>query len=117
MQAGRLQSVADWLIDGAQSAPQVGSFVTESCERIVACGIPIWRVGVFVSTLHPTMSGRGFIWRAETGVSVTSASYGVEESDDYLSSPLSTVYNTGREVRRCLRDVDAIGNSSFLASM
>ncbi len=117
MQAGRLQSVADWLIDGAQSAPQVGSFVTESCERIVACGIPIWRVGVFVSTLHPTMSGRGFIWRAETGVSVTSASYGVEESDDYLSSPLSTVYNTGREVRRRLRDADAIGNSSFLASM
>lgn len=117
MQAGRLQGVVDWLIDGAQSAPQVSSFVTESCERIVARGIPISRVGVFVSTLHPTMAGRGFIWRAETGVTMTSASYGAEESDDYLSSPLSTVYNTGREVRRRLRDADDIGNSSFLASM
>ena len=117
MQAGRLQSVVDWLIDGAQSAPQVGSFVTESCERIVASGIPIWRVGVFVSTLHPTMSGRGFIWRAESGVSMTAASYGVEESDDYLSSPIAIVYDTGHEVRRRLRDTDDVGNSSFLASM
>jgi adenylate cyclase len=117
MQAGRLQSMVDWLIDGARSAPQVSSFVTESCERIVACGIPILRVGVFVSTLHPTMSGRGFIWRAETGVTITAASYGVEESDDYLSSPIAIVYDTGREVRRRLRDDDDIGNSSFLASM
>ncbi|MBN9000609.1 MAG: adenylate/guanylate cyclase domain-containing protein [Rhizobiales bacterium] len=117
MQAGRLQSVVDWLIDGAQSAPQVGSFVTESCERIVASGIPIWRVGVFVSTLHPTMSGRGFIWRAESGVSMTAASYGVEESDDYLSSPIAIVYDTGHEGRRRLRDTDDVGNSSFLASM
>ncbi|MGB3445123.1 MAG: adenylate/guanylate cyclase domain-containing protein [Xanthobacteraceae bacterium] len=117
MQAGRLQSVVDWLIEGARSAPQVDRFMAETCERIVACGIPLWRSGVFVSTLHPTMSGRGFIWRRGSGVTMTAAPYGIEESDDYLSSPIAGVYDTGKEVRRRLRDADDIGNSSFLASM
>jgi adenylate cyclase len=83
----------------------------------VACGIPLWRVGVFVSTLHPIMSGRGFIWRAETGVTTSAAPYGIEESDDYLSSPIAAVYDTGMEVRCRLLSSDDIGNSSFLASM
>lgn len=117
MAAGRLQSVVDWLIDGARSATQVDLFMTETCERMVACGIPLWRAGVFVSTLHPTMAGRGFIWRPETGVATTASPYGADRSDDYLSSPISTVYNTGKEVRRRLLDDESTGNSPFLISM
>jgi adenylate cyclase len=117
MLAGRLQDLMEWLNEGARSAPQVDRFMAETCERIVACGIPLWRVGVFVSTLHPIMSGRGFIWRAETGVTTSAAPYGIEESDDYLSSPIAAVYDTGMEVRCRLRSSDDIGNSSFLASM
>jgi len=117
MQAGRLQSVVDWLTDGAQSALEVDRFTVETCERIVACGIPLWRVGVFVSTLHPTVSGRGFIWRLESGMTATAAPYGVDQSDDYLSSPIAAVYNTGKEVRRRLNGADEAGNSPFLVAM
>ena len=117
MQAGRLQSVVDWLTHGPQSALELDRFTVEPCERIVACGIPLWRVGVFVSTLHPTVSGRGFIWRLESGMTATAAPYGVDQSDDYLSSPIAAVYNTGKEVRRRLNGADEAGNSPFLVAM
>jgi len=32
MQAGRLQSIMEWLSDGARSTPEVGRFMAESCE-------------------------------------------------------------------------------------
>lgn len=116
MVASELQSVADWLIDGARSARRVDQFVSQTCERMVECGLPLSRVGVFVSTLHPNMIGRNFIWRRGFGVSMGSMLYGSEESDDYLSSPLVTVFEQGQEVRRRLVDSE-VGNSPFLAEM
>ena len=116
MQPNSLQSVIDWLIDGARSAPRVDQFVIETCERMVDCGLPLWRAGVFVSMLHPNMIGRNFIWRRGVGVTMGSMAYGAEQSDDYLSSPLATVFEQGREVRRQLSGAD-VGNSPFFAEM
>jgi adenylate cyclase len=41
------------------------------CERLVAAGLPLWRVGIFVRTLHPDIFGRNFIWKP--GAEVESA--------------------------------------------
>ncbi|MDO8978742.1 MAG: adenylate/guanylate cyclase domain-containing protein [Afipia sp.] len=116
MQAVNLQGVTDWLINGAQSARRVDEFVIETCERMIDGGLPLSRVGVFVTTLHPNMVGRNFIWRRDSGVTMGSMAYGSEESDDYLSSPLATVFEQGLEVRRRLLD-EKVGNSPFLAEM
>jgi adenylate cyclase len=116
MVTGELQSVADWLIDGARSAKRVDQFVIQACERMVDCGLPLWRVGVFVGMLHPSLIGRNFIWRRSGEVTMGSMAYGSEESDDYLSSPLATVFEQGLEVRRRLLDAK-VGNSPFLAEM
>jgi hypothetical protein len=44
-------SVVAWLVDGARSGAQADEVLTQLCERLVACGIPLWRVAVFVWTL------------------------------------------------------------------
>jgi len=115
MTANSLQSVIDWLIQGARSAPRVDLFVAETCERMVACGVPLWRVGVFVRTLHPNMLGRNFIWRRDGGVVMGSMAHGDEKSDYYRASPLAIVFEQGIEVRRRL-DGDA-GNVPFFAEI
>jgi adenylate cyclase len=99
MQANSLQSVIDWLIDRARSAARVDQFVTRSCERLVDCGLPLWRVGVFVRTLHPNMLGRNFVWRKDEGVAMGSMAHGDEMEDYFLSSPLAIVFEQGQEVR------------------
>ena len=56
------KAVIDWLIDGARSAPLAQEVLTAICERLTAAGLPLWRVVVFVRTLHPEVVGRRFVW-------------------------------------------------------
>ena len=63
-------------------------------------GIPLWRVAVFVNTLHPDVIGRAFIWQVDTGVKVSEAQYDILETDEYQSSPVVAVYATRQPIRR-----------------
>jgi adenylate cyclase len=102
-----LQKLTDWLIDGARSAPSPPRMMAETCERLVAAGLPLWRVGVFVRTLHPDIIGRNFIWRPGAEVAVGSANYEALDSPEYRNSPLAVVFNEGREVRALLDGPDS----------
>lgn len=116
MQANSLQSVIDWLTRGARSAVRVDQFVTQTCEQLVDCGLPLWRSGVFVRTLHPNMLGRNFVWRRDAGVTMGAMPHGDQDEDYFLSSPLAIVFEQGLEVRKRLVDTGA-GNVPFFAEM
>ena len=76
----------------------------QTCERLVAAGLPLWRVGVFVQTLHPDVFGRNFVWRPGAEVVMGTASFDVTDSPEFLSSPLRLLFETGQEVRFRLDD-------------
>src|SRR5262249_51017685 len=78
--------------------------LAELCERLVACGIPLWRVAVFVRTLHPNVMGRRFLWRPDAEVEVTEAPFELLETDLFRDSPIARVYRTGITIRRKLAD-------------
>ena len=99
MDALALQKLIEWLVDGARSAPNPPRMMAETCERLVAAGLPLWRVGVFVRMLHPDIVGRNLIWRPDTEVVVGSANYDTLNSAEFLSSPLAIVFAEAREVR------------------
>src|SRR5882762_11129548 len=94
-----IRAVVEWLIDGARSAPQPQQVLTQLSERLVACDIPLWRVAVFVRTLHPQVMARRFIWRPGTEVEVSEAPFELLESADFLENPIAQVYATGRALR------------------
>ena len=104
MTAGDTRAVADWLIDGARSAAQADAVLEEMCERLVGCGIPLWRVSVFVRTLHPQFMGRRFIWRPGHGIEVRESPHEMLESADFRESPVKRVYDTNEPIRRRLAD-------------
>jgi adenylate cyclase len=104
MNASELQKLADWLIDGARSAASPSRMMAESCERLVRAGLPLWRVGVFVRTLHPDIFGRNFIWRPGAEVEVGTADFGVLDSAEFQHSPLIIVFQQGIEVRARVDD-------------
>ena len=88
---GDIRSVVDWLTDGARSGSLSEDVLAELCQRMVDSGIPLWRVAVFVNTLHPDVIGRAFIWQVDTGVKVSAATYDFLETDEYRSSPVVAV--------------------------
>jgi adenylate cyclase len=96
--------MVDWLADGARSAPHPAQVLAQLSERLVACGIPLWRVAVFVRTLHPQIMGRRFVWRPGCDVEVSEAPFETFETAEFRENPVARVYATRVAVRRCLAD-------------
>ena len=96
MNASSLEHLTAWLIDGARSAGTPVALLRETCERLVAAGVPLWRVGAFVRTLHPDTYGRSFIWRQGGEVVVNTADFDLPDSPPFRQSPLALLYGSGQ---------------------
>jgi adenylate cyclase len=55
--------IVEWLVDGARSVSNTREVVSELCDNLVGCGIPVSRFGLFVLTLHPQIMGQAFFWK------------------------------------------------------
>ena len=113
MNTAVLESVYDWLIDGARSAQTAVPFLKELCERLVLGGIPLWRVGAFVRTPHPDVFGRSFIWKEGADVTVTTADFDLPDSPRFTQSPLAILFSTRKEVRFRLDSPESKGFPFF----
>jgi adenylate cyclase len=100
----KIRAIADWLIDGARSAPLPQDVLSQLSERLVACGIPLWRVAVFVNTLHPQIIGRRFIWLPGAGVEISEGRFGLFDTPEFRNNPVARVYATRNALRRRLAD-------------
>jgi adenylate cyclase len=104
MIATDLKNISDWLIDGARSAANAPQMVAEFCERLVRADLPLWRVGIFVRTLHPDILGVNFIWKPGEEVVSGTADFDLLDSPEFRNSPLAIVFGEGREVRHRIDD-------------
>jgi adenylate cyclase len=107
MNPQELRNIADWLIDGARSVVDPPLMVAEICERLVRAGLPLWRVGVFVRTLHPDILGFNFIWKPGEEVVAGTADFDLLASPRFQHSPLAIVFGEAREVRHRLDDPES----------
>ena len=98
------KSIVDWLTDGARSAPRPEMVLADLCDQLVQVGIPLWRVAVFVRTLHPEIMGRRFIWQPGGDVTITEGLFDLLETDQFRNSPFVAVIKSGRTIRRQLQD-------------
>jgi adenylate cyclase len=112
-----LKAIADWLADGARSAPQPQQVLAQLSERLVACGIPLWRVAVFVRTLHPQVMGRRFLWRPGADVETSDAPFELLETEIFRDSPIARVYQTGEAIRRKIADPDCPNDFPVLVDL
>src|SRR5260370_24690799 len=104
MNATELRNISDWLIGGARPASSPEHMVAEFCERLVRAGLPLWRVGLFVRTLHPDILGVNFIWKPGAEGVVGTADFGLLDSPEFINSPLAIVFGARREVRHRIDD-------------
>ena len=105
-EAVNVKPVIDWLVAGAPPAPRPPEAVLlDLSHRLQAAGLPLYRVGVFVRTLHPNMLGRGFIWHETTDqVEINERAYDFLQTDQYLQSPIRAIFTEHGEIRRRLTE-------------
>jgi adenylate cyclase len=113
MNTAEFQAIVDWMIDGARSASGPNQLMAQACDRSVKAGLPLWRVAVFVRTLHPDMFGVAFFWRPGAEVTVNILDFGARDTLEFQRSPLSILYDKGQEVRYRLDDPAAAGFPFF----
>ena len=100
-QALNLQPIVDWLDAGAPPARSPQEVLLRLCHRLREAGVPLYRVAVFVRTLHPNALGRSFIWsEPRDTVEIGTASNSIQEEEVYLKSPVRVVFTQHVEVRR-----------------
>ncbi|QIO35575.1 adenylate/guanylate cyclase domain-containing protein [Bradyrhizobium sp. 1(2017)] len=107
MESSELQRVSNWLIDGAWSSMAPPEMIADFCERLVAAGLPLWRFGIFIRTLHPEIFGRNFIWRRGQDLEIGSVDFDILDTPEFGRSPLRIVFEQGVEVRGRVDDPDS----------
>ena len=106
MENSELQRIINWLIDGARSSRGPAEMIADACEHLVAAGLPLWRFGVFIRTLHPEIFGRNFIWRQGEEVEVGTVDFEILATPEFARSPLRIVFEEGLEVRGRIGELD-----------
>jgi adenylate cyclase len=102
-----VSDIREWLIDGGRSTPVPGDLINTLCRRLIAAGIPLFRVAFYIRTLHPDIFGRNFIWRPDAPVHIGSADHDVVDSPEFIASPIAIVSREGREVRARVDDPES----------
>src|SRR5258707_783641 len=93
-----LDALFEWLVDGAPGAtpPDIADRVGRD---IAAAGVSLLRLGVFVTTIHPNVAGRAFIWERGKPTRIAELSYATAQSSEYLDSPIAWCSRNRREWR------------------
>lgn len=107
MENSGLQRVTHWLIDGAWSSQEPAEMIADFCERLAAAGLPLWRFGIFIRTLHPEIFGRNFIWRQGEEVEIGAVEFDILDTPEFARSPLRIVFEQGVEVRGRVGDPES----------
>jgi adenylate cyclase len=107
-----------WMLTEGRRAKRPGEFWDAFCWRLVGAGLPLWRASASVATLHPQILGFGFRWWRERGeTDIFRVGYGIDQTQDYLESPIRQVIETGATVRYRLDDPAAIAAFPLLGDL
>src|SRR5579872_7162942 len=103
MNDAQFAEIAAWLSTAGLKGEDEGAMVTEFCARVVALGLPLARVQVFIDTLHPVHGGQLCSWRAadgKTDVREYQQPSEAEALQRWERSPFSRLLQTGESLLR-----------------
>jgi adenylate cyclase len=83
-----LDRVAEWLTNSSLAGDDLENIVRGFCERIAAAGLPIARVHLTFSMLHPLYDALSFTWRRSSGVTIEGYRHSPgQKPERFLQSP------------------------------
>jgi len=92
--------VASWLADHQGRSVPASRLLNDLCERLVAEGIPLFRVNAGLHDAHPQVAARGFRWERDKGIDEISYPYVQEGSEGYHRSPVKVIHDGASALRR-----------------
>ena len=98
---------AAWLLGESRSVEDDAAFFDDLCWRIVGNGVPLWRATLHVAILHPQLLAFGCRWWRERNVTEELAvPLDIEQSPEFLGSPIRPAVLDGEALRYRLREAE-----------
>ena len=97
------RKILDWLVTETRNERFIDNILVEMCKRLLDAGVPVTRVTLHFRTHHPQWLGARILWRkGMSEAEIRTFDYGVEETAQYLNSPIYEINNGAPVVRRRL---------------
>ncbi|MDB5526806.1 MAG: adenylate/guanylate cyclase protein [Rhizobium sp.] len=108
-----LNRVSNWLQQSALNGASLEELVKGFCERLAAAGMPLFRVHLSFSMLHPLYDALGFTWVRGKGMSVEGfrATSSDKDTNRFLNSPY--FYLLSNNLQHLRRQIDPFTPSEF----
>jgi adenylate cyclase len=110
-----LDAIVEWLVGPARQIVSGIRAFDEFAWRMLAAGLPLLRVTLHTSTLHPQYLGADFVWFRTTGQTEQRLiAHEVADLIRYEDNPVARVVWGGETLRRRLDVADAVVDFSIL---
>ncbi|QPC87918.1 adenylate/guanylate cyclase domain-containing protein [Mesorhizobium sp. NBSH29] len=107
-----LDKVADWLTRSSLAGHDLEPMMRGFCERLAAAGMPLVRVHISVSMLHPLYDAMGFTWERGRGLEVEGfRKMALASSDRFVNSPY--YHLLANKLDHLRRRIDPSGPAEF----
>jgi adenylate cyclase len=80
-----------WIMAEPHRGDDDTAFVQALAQRLIAAGVPLWRLRYALMTMHPEVLWRSVFWRADEGAAIIDQSHHRLSDPFYTSSPVATV--------------------------
>jgi len=94
-----LQPVIDWLVRDGRLITDPGKLVEALAEHMVAAGAPLVRFTIGLQTIHPQWRTMGIQWQLGQPIRQAGRPHGIENTPDYIGSPIEELAKTRQPVR------------------
>ncbi len=95
-----------WLVEEAWAISDSAELSQGFADHLKSLGLPIYRLRITIRTLHPIVVGTSYTWlRDQEAIDVRSVPYSLLETEKYLNSPVSAIFDDGVSAIRRRLDV------------
>lgn len=102
----RRRRILDWLVNETRGERFIDNILMEMCEKLLASGVPVTRSSLHFRTNHPQWIGARILWtEGMKEAKINTFAYGVENTPQFLNSPVNEIHNGANEVRKNLEDL------------
>ena len=93
-----------WLLAEGRHIPRTRDLVGALCQRLIAAGMPLWRIVLSVRTIHPQILSTVYYWVRDADSVVINRGHDIVTDPIYLNSPFKVIHDGAGALRRRLAD-------------
>jgi adenylate cyclase len=94
--------IQTWLLTEGRYIPRTRELVEALCQRLVAAGMPLWRIVLSIRTIHPQILSTVYYWLRDADSVVINRGHDIVTDPIYLNSPFKVIHDGAGGFRRRL---------------